>query len=139
MQDLHSSEAAETLPLWDAVGLAKNPDGSWALPEMQERCGCCHATDGEPDYCGLPLGSGPCVPCHGSGWVAKHDLEVLLAAIDEAGLLVSIRNTPSMTMARWEVELGDEPVYSDSLKQALLRAVAQALVAQGAELRGNHD
>lgn len=67
-----------------------------------------------------------CQDCQGRGWVPVDDLEAALAVIDSFDL-ITIRNTPSMTMCRWEVELaGREPVYADSLKEAVIEALYKA-------------
>ena len=103
----------------------------WALPGMQEKCRKCSgsgqwlvgrrwtfadAVIKEPWYA-------PCPICHGSGYVAKRDLGALL---DISFLCLG---------AHAVREIVNDTVNSmhDGIKaeQALLRAVAKALVARG--------
>ena len=106
----------------------------WALPGLQERCpGLSYADheDSPPD----------CRFCHGLGFVPVKDLGVLLEAalsfLDENGYVV-IGRTGKDGVAL--VGFPGKPQQEDRIwgagepRQALLRAVAQALVAQGAEL-----
>ena len=69
--------------------------------------------------------------CQGRGWVPDTSLEALLDAFDSNRHLVTIRNTPSATMARWEVEIaGNEPVYDDDFAEALSLALWRAEMAR---------
>ena len=118
--------------LWPAVCRAKNPDGSWALPGMQEKCLDCNGFGewtGEADACNAP--GDPCEPCHGTGYVAKRDWMALvknLSSIDVPAVYLYLGARPGAQLGVAKPFIEGEP------EQALLRAVAQALVAQGCEL-----
>ncbi len=129
--------------LWDAVGLAKNANGSWALPGIQEEKSCpndiTHALMLGRSANGMEVDTTECESCHGkSFFVAKRDLDTLLLdAID----------------ARWPDNhlAGRHGIWSflpDCLREphrgradwfvgnSFHNVVAQALVAQGVELGG---
>ena len=113
----------------------------WALQGMQERCpwkanifsDAMHDNPNRKYDSVVIRGAQSFDPCHGTGWVAKRDLGALLAALFtwgwhvvnwyEGGVIIR-RNlrTPLKLFGKGDSE------------QALLRAVAQALVAQGAAL-----
>ena len=131
--------ATNTCPVvwWEdahAVGCAgckdkgPKPGFVWALPGMQERCGCLAwvgkqvpsdvlVADGLQEYHRKAN-----IFCHGTGWVAKRDLGALFISViplDEIYLSV-VDAVSKLTI--------DQPIES------VLRAVAQALVASGATL-----
>ena len=121
--------------------LAECPDPGrvWALPGMQERCPCLtHSRDGVIDdlrNCGY---AGPCelagkhvsgcLICHGSGYVAKRDLGALLDCLYDVRFLSRHCNIRIRADSGWASAEGVTKTA------ALLRAVAKALLAQGAEL-----
>ena len=104
-------------------GKGPKPGRVWALPGMQEKCRLLLPSGLHLDNC---AGA-----CRGTGWVAKRDLGALL---DISFFYLG---------AHVVREMVNDAVNSmhDGLKaeQALLRAVAQALVAQRAELGVSHD
>ena len=118
------------------IGKGPKPGRVWALPGMQERCPhtltACHTT------AWLLANPGKrCEPCSGTGWVAKRDLGALLAAGAEPGhyaislVALDAKRPDGFRFRAWcRGYQGDgfEPTV------ACLRAVAQALVAQGAAL-----
>ncbi len=119
------------------------PGRIWALPGMQEKCLWCSGagqlTTGRSDSTNeWGAEFGPCAHCHGSGYVPKRDLWALVEklnyiSIDDRG----IGALGGRYYAEIRLEHGQR-VWSgrgDTSAEALLRAVAKALQAQGATLR----
>ena len=100
------------------------PNRIWALPGMREPCwerG--YAIERRPG-----VQDSDCPKCHGSGCVAKRDLGALLDYVFE------IRFVGDSCSVRMSVGAPPYAASGTDRKAALLRAVAQALVAQGAKL-----
>ena len=107
----------------------------WALPGMQKKCGCLVwagkqvpsdvlVADGLQEYHRKAN-----IFCHGTGWVAKRDLGALLEFPYE------IHFTRPPGKARCQIiYVSTQTGFGRNREQALLRAVAKALVQQGAEL-----
>ena len=134
-------------PCHHCEGKGPTPGRIWALPGMQERCESCLVFMGEclpprtpQQVCSTPqheghkkVGRSYCGDCHGTGWVAKRDLGALLDLPQWRYIDINQEGDYAYTC---RVVVGEEQHYGDAPKrsQALLRAVAQALVAQGAML-----
>ena len=105
------------------------PGRVWALPGMQEKC---------TYVARIPsLNHRKCMACHGTGWVAKRDLATLWAALPQEWMVDatkddSSRSTVVSVLIPLYAEADTYISQSADIEKALLRAVAQALVAQGA-------
>ena len=130
-------------------GKGPQPGRVWALPGMQRMCTRCN---GKGLFIMEPRQQ--CTTCNGTGWVTKRDLGALLQSLLDANFTFAIygpgvllNDEPSeYNGAEILVEIDElqenghqsllkvKEGQSTILNQGLLRAVAQALVAQGAEL-----
>ena len=131
-------------------GKGPKPGLVWALPGMQEQCPCLKAFSVFDPICTkcLPIGgfskkvrnhTTECLSCHGTGYVAKRDLGALLEAALTMGEYISLEAVDDGERG-WSACVGPNDYHSSSTaEQALLRAVAQALVAEGAELGATYD
>ena len=135
------------------------PGFVWALPGMQERCECARqfqrVKDGidpyavvcEKCYAEGSHSQGCSMGCRGTGYVVKRDPGALWESLPkrwavsaETGdgsdtTVVSILGPGRDSQGRYR----DYVSSGATLEQTLLRAVAQALVAQGAMLGGSHE
>ena len=99
----------------------------WALPGMQARCPAKwanHSAYFTYERFGIDLPD--CVTCHGTGWVAMHDVWALLNTLSEYRLDWSRAKPP---LAAYEMQIENALRRGDEM--AFFRAVAQALVARG--------
>ena len=117
------------------------PGFVWALPGMQERCP--GQANSEPFQGKVLECAGPkCLLCHGTGYVAKRDLEALLFHPPVDVMLEVEACDDGSGECRAYVATDGEFINMPIVvqfdgyagEQALLRAVAQALVASGATL-----
>ena len=125
------------------------------LPGMQERCGECVVFEGTcaptknpqrvcdtPQHKGhMKIGREYCGDCHSTGWIAKCNLGALWAALPQEWMVDatkddSSRSTVVSVLIPLYAEADTYISQSADIEKALLRAVAKALVAQGAELGG---
>ena len=110
-------------------GKGPKPGRVWALPGTQEKCHLLLPSGLHLDNC---TGG-----CHGSGWVAKRDLGALLDCPYWRYIDINQDDENAYTC---RIVVDEEQYFGKAAKRslALLRAVAQALVAQGAELGGRY-
>ena len=122
----------------DSIGFVcsecKGTSRIWALPGMQERCPASTGRWKDHDY----YEAEDCPKCHGLGYVAKRDLGALLDTVRTSlSLNTAFQQTgfgQEAILYKHRLPIWHERAYGDTNEEALLRAVAQALVAQGATL-----
>ena len=154
---IHYTKQGQAMPVYDTAfhlgrecdncaGKGPKPGLVWALPGMQEATG--HHLCKKHGHCVYAATHGPNEDCHGSGYAAKRNLETLLTVLVTVGIKPSLKfvaQDSKWRNASWEAHMrwyvngvgGETFAWDDSLPMpAILRAVEQVLVAQGAELGG---
>ena len=121
-----------------AVAGAKNPDGSYVLPDATGvRAHCDYEDVSYPEY----RAHGKTCKCQGRGWNASRDLAVYLSMpdlfhhieIDWENGIATVVLTPNECSSD---ESGLPWGRSNDLLRAVADALARALVAQGAKFGG---